>query len=264
MEATAQAIPLMEQPDIKELFIILENNGLDKEKGEMKLLTDYLDDMGNQFGQVLEELQQVRGQLKEMQDKTLKATVTRTVEKVGTKVQEVKSLLFTVKDNLIKGAKNAVTIFKEKGKEALKKVLGAMKIPSALSFLKIKFHKAMEGMNQESAKIGVIRNELHAAKTHRKNVFRALAGKEIKEPSQPNDRGILSKIEKMFSSVGKLFSHMEKMTDNAIKRLDEMGVKESKKASVKTEIGSMKEKQSTKQKTKNPISRDKEKSNEKG
>ena len=65
---TARQTVLMEQPEIVELFRVLEGNGLTKEQKEVESLVKYLDGMEVQFGQVLEELRDVKEQLSQIQD----------------------------------------------------------------------------------------------------------------------------------------------------------------------------------------------------
>ena len=65
---TARKTALMEQPEIVELFRVLEGNGLTKEQKEVESLVKYLDGMEVQFGQVLEELRDVKEQLSQIQD----------------------------------------------------------------------------------------------------------------------------------------------------------------------------------------------------
>ena len=108
------------------------------------------------FTQVLEELKEVRGQLEQIQDKGVKATVQRVVDKAETKVSEVKSQLVTVKNNLVKSAVNAVDAFKKKGVAALQKAVNAMGIYSALSHVKLGLQNAEKSVNETISKIGTI------------------------------------------------------------------------------------------------------------
>ena len=85
---TAKQTALMEQPEILELFRVLEGNGLEKEQKEVESLVKYLDGMEIQFGQVLEELRDVKEQLSQIQDSGVKASVLRITEQAGGKVQE--------------------------------------------------------------------------------------------------------------------------------------------------------------------------------
>ena len=50
------AIALREQPEIRELFEVLEGNGLKKERQEVESLVNYLEGMESQFGEVIKEL----------------------------------------------------------------------------------------------------------------------------------------------------------------------------------------------------------------
>ena len=77
---TARQTALMEQPEIVELFRVLEGNGLTKEQKEVEFLVKYLDGMEIQFGQVLEELRDVKEQLSQIQDGGVKASVLRITE----------------------------------------------------------------------------------------------------------------------------------------------------------------------------------------
>ena len=101
---TARQTALMEQPEIVELFRVLEGNGLTKEQKEVESLVKYLDGMEVQFGQVLEELRDVKDQLSQIQDGGVKASVLRIVEQAQGKVQEVGVQLNTVRKNLIQSA----------------------------------------------------------------------------------------------------------------------------------------------------------------
>lgn len=137
------AVNLREQPEIRELFEALEENGLAKEQQEVESLVNYLEGMESQFGKVLEELKEVRGQLTQIQDKGIRATAARVIDNAENKVQEIGSQISLIKQNLIRSAKNAVESFKEKGVDALRKVVSAMKIPNAFSLLKGGLHSGM-------------------------------------------------------------------------------------------------------------------------
>lgn len=241
------AVNLREQLEIRELFEVLEENGLAKEQREVESLVNYLEGMESQFGKVLEELKEVRGQLTQIQDKGIRATAARVVDNVENKVKEVGSQIALVKQNLIRSAKNAVESFKEKGVDALRKAVSAMKIPNALSLLKEGLHSGMENMNKNAEKIGVFAGELHMAKEHTKNAGRVLFGKGIKEKTERNtDKGMLAKIQKVFLSCGKLFSGMEKAAENAMEQTEQFARGVGKKPSVKAELKRIKSGKSAK------------------
>ena len=111
---TAKQTVLMEQPEIVELFRVLESNGLQKEQKEVEFLVQYLDGMEVQFAQVLEELREVKEQLSQIQDGGMKASVLRITEQAQGKVQEVGGQMNRVRKNLIQSAGNALQTFQEK------------------------------------------------------------------------------------------------------------------------------------------------------
>ena len=82
----SETVNLKEQPDIKELIYVLESNGLKRGQQEVESLVDILENIGEQFTQMLGELQAVRGELANMQNKGIRATVSRTLENAEGKI----------------------------------------------------------------------------------------------------------------------------------------------------------------------------------
>ena len=231
---------LSEQPEIIELLRVLEQNKLVKEQQEVEALVNYLDNMENQFGQVLDELRDVKGQLTQIQDKGVKASAVRLMEGAESKIEEIGSQLKTVRENVVRSARQAVREFKEKGVGALQKAVAAMKIPSALSRLKEAFRSGKEGMNSRADKMAAISSELHIIGSHTKNVGRILMGKAAKEVEPQNmDKGITARIEKAFLACGRGFERMERATENTMKKLEQFADR-GKKTSVKEELKRLK------------------------
>lgn len=241
---------LREQPEIKELFQVLEENGLTKECQQVEAFVSCLKHMESQFGQVLEELKEVRGQLEELQDKGIRSAAVHVLDSVDNKAQEIGSQLVLVKQNLVRSAKNAVETFKEKGVDALRKAVSAMKIPTALSLLKGSFHRGMESMNQNAGKLENISAELYKAAEHGKNAGRILLGRDAEEPGeQKGDKGILMKGAKAFLACGRLLSGMEKTVEQAQKRVEQFSLSGTGKSSVKAELQKIKSEKSGRQPT---------------
>lgn len=255
---SVEKIPLSEQPELKELFTVLDGNGMSKEKQEIESLVHYIESMETGFGQVLDELKEVREQLEQIQDKGVKATVQRVVDKADTKVFEVKSQLVTVKNNLVKSAAKAVDAFKQKGVTALSKAVKSMGIYSALSHVKLGLQNAAKSVNEDISKISTINSELHSIGEHSKNLGRTLFGRQAKEVTPQNpDKGVLAKIQKLFAASGSLLSNMEKLTDNTMKKVAKLERREEKKPSVKESLKAIRAEQSVKQTNSKPLSQEK-------
>lgn len=99
---------LSEQPEIIDLLRVLKQSKLMKERQEVESLVNYLDSMENQFGEVLKELKEVKGQLTQIQDKGVKSSATRLMEGAENKIGEIGSQLKTVRKNIVKSARAAV------------------------------------------------------------------------------------------------------------------------------------------------------------
>lgn len=214
---TAGKTALKDQPEIVDLLQVLMENGLKKEQREVESLVTYLDSMEEQFGQVFLELQEVRKQLAQIQDSGAKASVQRLVKQAG-------------------------EVFREKGVDALRKTVAAMKIPSALAKLEKGLHGAREHMNRHAEQMAVLGSELHVAGSHARNIGRILVGKAAREvePQTP-DGGFTAKIRKSFLAMSGRFSSMEQTTIHVKKRLEQFVKKEEMKPSVKGELKKLKE-----------------------
>lgn len=234
------AMNLREQHDIKELFEVLQGSGLKKEQQEVETLVDYLESMGNQFSQMIGELQAMRGELEKMRDKGIRASVSRVLESAENKTQEIWGKVSMIGKNLIQSAKNALAAFREKGVNALRKAVSAMKIPQVLSAVKGMMHHGAEKMNGKAEKTQMLAQELHKAREHRRNIGRILTGKRAKEPEQAADRGILARIQKIFLSCGKMYAGMEQAADKALHRVEQFCRGAEKKPSVKADLKRLK------------------------
>lgn len=241
---------LREQPEIKELFQVLEENGLTKERQQVEAFVSCLDNMESQFGQVLAELKEVREQLEGLQDKGIRSAALNVLEGAEQKAQFISGKFALGKQNFTRRAKNVVETFKAKGVDALKKAVADLKIPNSLAYLGRRFHSCMEGMNQSAKKLESISEELYKAAEHGKNAGRILIGRDAEEPAEQNeDKGILAKVQKAFLSCGRLLSSMEKSVEQAQKRAEHFSRSETGKPSVKAELREIKSEKSGKRQT---------------
>lgn len=235
------AVNLKEQSDIKTLLYVLGSNEMKKEQQEVETLVDYLESMGSQFSQMLEELQAVRKELVKMQDKGVRAAVSRIAEKAENRTQVIWGRISMIGKNLVRSAKNAVTAFKEKGVDALRKAVSAMKIPQVLSTVKSMMHHGAEKMNGKAEKTQMLAQELYQVKEHRRNIGRILTGRRAKEPmEQVADKGILAKVQGVFLTCGKIYVSMEQKAERALNHVEKFCRGTEKKTSVKADLKQLK------------------------
>lgn len=244
---TAGRATLSQQPEIIELFQLLGKSGMTEEFQKVNFLVEYLETMEQQFGQVLENLEKMNTQLMQIENRGAYTAVSRMTDGVGDKMHEIGNQLILVKNHFIQFAKDTKKIFQEKGKDALRNAVTMMKISSILFALEKSFHSGVECMDKNAKKVQTISNEFHAIGGHIGNIGRTLIGKERKDSVQEKaDKGVLTKVQKIFLICGNIFSNMEKQTKGMAKQVEQFRNSGEKKKSVKEELRRIKSEKSEK------------------
>ena len=124
-----------------------------------------------------------------------------------------------------------IKVFKEKGKEAFKNAINAMKIPETLDKLGKVFHSFAVSMNESVQNVQNARMELGVAKKHLINAGRLFFGKGTKEQEfVKHDKGVLSRLQNLFSKMSNGFSSLENKSLNLADKLRYNRIKDSVKA----------------------------------
>ena len=224
---------LRENKQITELLETLEQNGMEKEKGEVQSLVDYIGNMEKTLTEMLAEMQEMRKEVNLIHDNTLRAKCGNLVQKADGSVRTCIAAIGKAKDNFIASAANAVKTFKEKGKEAFRSAVKAMKIPETLDKLSGLFQRFAESMREDVQNLQTAREEYSASKLHKTNARRSLFGKKPVEPETvKNDKGILAKLEVFCGKLARGFSSLESKTNDLADKLRSERVKESVKANL--------------------------------
>ena len=82
--------PLREQDSIRALLELLEQQGMEQEKGDVIRMADHIDIMELQLGTVLKELGEMKKQLGVMQESKVKLFAVNTIQKVEHQVQTLR------------------------------------------------------------------------------------------------------------------------------------------------------------------------------
>lgn len=230
-----QAVALREHPQIIELFTVLEQNGLEKQKEEVQALVGYIDGMEDKLSQMMEEMKEMRLEVGKLHDKGIRARCSQLVTAAEGKIQQVRTMVSTAKTNLIFSAGRMVQTFQEKGRSALRHAVQALRIPAVLSRMEHGFSHAGKAMEQCAGKLDMIREELHQAGSHMKNAGRTLAGKGTEQAQELEaDKGALAKLRNLFTSCSKSFSGMERRASSLAEKAG------GGRSSVKTELRELK------------------------
>ena len=141
--------PLREQGSIRTLLELLEQQGMEQEKGDVLRMADYIDSMETQLGTVLKELGEVKNQLSVMQESKTKRFAVNTIQKVEHQVETLRSQVGEWKRKFVERAEQAVFDLKEKGKDALATAVKGMHLTQGLQKIQSSLHTVMLSMDQK-------------------------------------------------------------------------------------------------------------------
>lgn len=127
------ALALREHPQIIELLSVLEQNNLSQQKEEVQALVGYIDGMEEKLSQMMEEMKAMRLEVEKLHDKGIGARCAQLVETAEGKIRQGKTMLSTASTNLVSAAGRIAGTVKEKGRDALRHAVQALRIPAVLS-----------------------------------------------------------------------------------------------------------------------------------
>lgn len=251
---TAQNVEDMDV--IKQLMDIMGQQGMKEQSQDFLEVLNFVAGMQVQLSVMVDELQGVREQLAEMQKNQPKAVTEKLMDKVSQlqeKISKLSERLGAIKDHLIDTAKQAVTAFKEKGREEMNKVLqkGISGVQSVLENTREKLVDVMTNYEKTANQIDSIGDELKQLGNSFANVGRLIAGKGTKEVSDEKPGVGLTRVMNMPVKSGiSAFRKQISGIDKAMEKLDKVsaGLRTEKEAdkgarvSVKEKLSQMKAK----------------------
>lgn len=243
-----------EEMDVMKQFMeLLGQQGMKEQSQDFMEVLQYIAGMQLQLSAMVDELQGVRKQLERMQESQPKAAESQLLDKVSYLQEKVSSLaerLSELKDHLIDTAAQAVTAFKEKGREEMNRVLqkGISGVQSVLSGCREKMVDVLTSYEKTANQIDSIGDEFKQIGNSVANVGRLLTGKGTKEVSDEKEGVALTRVLNM--PVKKHISALKKQVeriDGAVAKLDKICAgldtgkdKEKSRVSVKEKLSQMK------------------------
>lgn len=248
-----------EEMDVMKQFMeLLGQQGMKEQSQDFMEVLQYIAGMQLQLSAMVDELQGVRKQLERMQESQPKAAESQLLDKVSYLQEKVSSLaerLSELKDHLIDTAAQAVTAFKEKGREEMNRVLqkGISGVQSVLSGCREKMVDVLTSYEKTANQIDSIGDEFKEIGNSVANVGRLLTGKGTKEVSDEKEGVALTRVLNM--PVKKHISALKKQVeekqveriDGAVAKLDKICAgldtgkdKEKSRVSVKEKLSQMK------------------------
>ena len=226
--------PLREQGSIRALLELLEQQGMEQEKGDVLRMADYIDSMEMQLGTVLKELGEVKKQLGVMQESKVKLFAVNTIQKAEHQVQTLRFQVGEWKRKFVGRAEQAVMDFKEKGKDALACAVKGMHLTQGLQKIQSSLHTVMLSMDRKIDRLGSMAEELHAAKGHLKNAFLEMQGKDTARITERNpEQGILFQTQKVLFQSMRSIHKLEQKTERLQRQIGKLEERQEKQASLK-------------------------------
>lgn len=236
--------PLREQGSIRALLELLEQQGMEQEKGDVLRMADYIDSMEMQLGTVLKELGEVKKQLGVMQESKVKLFAVNTIQKAEHQVQTLRFQVGEFKTKFVKRAEQAVVDFKEKGKDALASAVKGMHLTQSLQKLQSSLHTVMLSMDQKIDRMGSMAEELHVAKGHLKNAFLEMNGKDTAKITERNpEQGLIFQTQKVLFQSMRSIHKLEQKTERLQQRIGKLEAREGKQPSVKDTLQKLRQEQ---------------------
>ena len=229
--------PLREQGSIRALLELLEQQGMEQEKGDVLRMADYIDSMEMQLGTVLKELGEVKKQLGVMQESKVKLFAVNTIQRAEHQVQTLRSQVGEFKTKFVGRAEQAVMDFKEKGKDALACAVKGMHLTQGLQKIQSSLHTVMLSMDQKIDRLGSMAEELHVAKGHLNNAFWEMNGKNTAKITERNpEQGIIFQTQKVLFQSMRSIHKLEQKTERWKQQAEKLEAREGKQLSVRNTL----------------------------
>lgn len=247
---TMLQVPIGENGHLKEFFEMCRQEDLSKEGQEIEQLLLVLENMEKQYEAVARELQEVKGELSKVKNGSVKGKALSLIRQAESYVEEGKEQTAAIKGRILASIERAVEHAKDTGTLLIAQAIDLTRIPIALKRLQCGLERSAEGTRQAGEQLQLMKKKFTFARTHLKNIGRAVRHEELLQPMFPEDKGRMTGAERALKGIGERFSDMEKKTGEALDKLctfkENLGKQENGRSSVK---GALKEMKQDKEKT---------------
>lgn len=234
---TMLQVPIGENGHLKEFFEMCRQGGLSKEGQEIEQLLLVLENMEKQYEAVARELQEVKGELSKVKSGSVKGKALTLIRQAESYVEVGKKQTAAIKGRILASIEKAVGHAKETGTLLIAQAIDLTRIPIALKRLQIGLERSVEGTRQVREQLQLIKKEFTFAKTHLKNIGRAVRHEELLQPITSEDKGRMTGTERTLKGIEEKFSAMGKKTGEALDKLcefkEQLGELERNRTSVK-------------------------------
>lgn len=234
--------PLREQGSIRALLELLEQQGMEQEKGDVLRMADYIDSMEMQLGTVLKELGEVKKQLGVMQESKVKLFAVNTIQKAEHQVQTLRFQVGEWKRKFVGRAEQAVMDFKEKGKDALACAVKGMHLTQGLQKIQSSLHTVMLSMVKDD-RLGTAGRTACCQRASAECISGS-GWKEVRKLTERNsEQGIIFQTQKVLFQSMRSIHQLEQKTERLKQQAEKLEAREGKQLSVRNTLQELRQEQ---------------------
>lgn len=257
---------LDENDAVKQLIELLYQQKMGEQAKDFMELIQNVEGMQEKLAAMLDELQGVRQELSQLQEKQPKLVTNSLMDRVGRLQEKIVNLserLSAVKDHLVETATQAVNVFKEKGREGMCKVLqkGISGVKKALTNYRKNLVDVMTDYQKTANHIDSIGDEIKHIGNSISNIGRLMVGKNAKDvsgekPGVALTRFINQPVKKAMEDLQKNIDTVDKVFEKLDRLFEGLSVggkaEKGERASVKDKLSQMKAKADQQKKAPEP------------
>lgn len=220
MEKT-ETVQLTKEEKVTELIRLLREHHMEEAAENLFEMAAHVNAMEKKMDSLQQELETVKDQLHRIEEKGLKQTLKKAVNRLEQDGLVMKKKLSEVKAEIQAKAGEIVTAVKQNGKSALNRVSEFLGIKEKLQNLRRNVQGSIESVDQSMEKIDAFGSGMREASRKIANTFRVFAGRPEKEYGEKR----FSKtelIKKSFLAKKKLLSGILNLADAAIEKTDRL------------------------------------------
>ncbi|MCG4663143.1 hypothetical protein L0P73_21420 [[Clostridium] innocuum] len=209
----------LNNPIVTEYLNALFSSEQKNEHKETKELLEYIDQLEQQFGILISEMQELRRTVEQLQNPQTKSHLKESVGKINNVLCNNKSKLGKIKTHMIDSMKYSLNQMKKNGKDASIKAIDKLHIKEGLQSINKGLAYSYQSMNQFSLTVNQITNEMRNAKRNMKNIGRIMLRKQPITYSA--DTSQLNLIQRSTKSVIRSIENMGNRTQKALSKLND-------------------------------------------
>lgn len=213
---------------VKEYLSLLLNHGYKKEHHDTKELLEYIEQIENQYKDIVDELQEVKSLLSQLQNPTTKSRLSQAIEKTERVLNNGIQKVNDIKSKLVSSMQQSLYDFKKKGKSGVIKTVNVFHFKEALRGVRKSLFFAMKQVEVTSQTCDQITSEMRQAKSHLKSIGHIMIGKTM------NNSVDKHKINLMQKGIRTIHSTLQRMVFKTTSILHK--IEDFEKPSVKDEM----------------------------